>query len=211
MMQSQIANNIFNILSKKNTNPTTELVYTNEFTLLVAVVLSARTTDVLVNIATKPLFVKYDTPIKMLRLGEQGLKAYIKSIGLFNKKSSNIIALCKILAHDYGSVIPNNFERLVALPGVGRKTANVILNSLFQAPTIAVDTHVLRVSNRIGLSQSKTPEKVEADLLKVIDKKWLRHAHHWLVLHGRYICRSRKPICTICPITTYCAYYKSTF
>ncbi|WP_341788484.1 MULTISPECIES: endonuclease III [unclassified Rickettsia] len=207
-MQAEIVNKIFEVFSKNNKNPKTELVYKNDFTLLVAVILSAQATDVSVNLATKSLFETYDTPEKILGLGEEGLKKYIKSIGLFNSKAKNIIALCQILISNYDSKVPNNFEELVKLPGVGRKTANVVLNCLFGLPTMAVDTHVFRVAKRIGLAKGNTPEAVEKELLQIIDAKWLSHAHHWLILHGRYICKARKPDCEICPIKKYCEYYR---
>lgn len=207
-MQAQIVNKIFEILSKNNENPKTELVYKNDFTLLVAVILSAQATDISVNIATKPLFEIYDTPKKILELGNEGLKKYIKSIGLYNSKAKNIMALCQILISDYNSKVPDNFEQLVKLPGVGRKTANVVLNCLFGLPTMAVDTHVFRVAKRVGLAKGSTPKAVEKELLQIIDGKWLNHAHHWLILHGRYICKARKPDCDICPIKEYCEYYK---
>ncbi|AXI24205.1 Endonuclease III [Cardinium endosymbiont of Sogatella furcifera] len=207
-MEKPIVDTIFEILSHKNQNPTTELVYKNAFTLLVAVILSAQATDVSVNIATKPLFEWCDTPEQMVCLGEEGLKKYIKSIGLFNHKAKHIIALSKQLINQYNSCVPNSFEALLQLPGVGRKTANVLLNCLFNQPTIAVDTHVFRVSKRIGLAKGTTPEKVESELLKIINPKWHNHAHHWLILHGRYICKARKPNCTVCPIQAYCAYYQ---
>lgn len=206
-MQAQIVNKIFEILSKNNENPKTELVYKNDFTLLVAVILSAQATDISVNLATKSLFEIYDTPEQILNLGEEGLKKYIKSIGLFNSKAKNIIALCKILISDHQSSVPNSFEELVKLPGVGRKTANVVLNCLFGLPTMAVDTHVFRVAKRIGLAKGNSPEAVEKELLQIIDGKWQGHAHHWLILHGRYICKARKPDCDICPIKEYCEYY----
>ncbi|WP_419241202.1 endonuclease III [Cardinium endosymbiont of Nabis limbatus] len=209
-MEKSIVNKIFETLRDTNQNPTTELVYKNGFTLLVAVILSAQATDISVNIATKALFERCDTPEKMVCLGEEGLKKYIKSIGLFNHKVKNIIALSKLLINHYDSHVPNNFKALLQLPGVGRKTANVVLNCLFNAPTIAVDTHVFRVAKRIGLANGMTPEKVERELLKTIDQKWHRNAHHWLILHGRYICKARKPNCTICPIKAYCGYYKAS-
>lgn len=202
------ADKIFHILSKANPKPTTELKYTNDFTLLIAVVLSAHTTDLSVNKATQPLFELYDRPDKMLTLGEAGLKKYIQSIGLFNNKAKNIIALCKILITHYQGNIPNHFEELIKLPGVGRKTANVVLNCLYQRPTIAVDTHVFRVAKRLGLAYGQSPVKVEKELLQVVNKKWLHHAHHWLVLHGRYICKARKPNCIQCVLQAYCNYYK---
>ncbi|WP_341787482.1 endonuclease III [Rickettsia endosymbiont of Cantharis rufa] len=206
-MQAQIVNKIFEIFRKHNTNPKTELIYKNDFTLLVAVILSAQATDISVNLATKSLFKIYDTPEKILELGEERLKKYIKSIGLFNSKAKNIIALCKILINDYQASVPNNFKDLIKLPGVGRKTANVVLNCLFGMPTMAVDTHVFRVSKRIGFAKGGAPEIVEKELLQIIDEKWLIHAHHWLILHGRYICKARKPDCNICPIKEYCEYY----
>ncbi|QCS24734.1 endonuclease III [Rickettsia parkeri] len=206
-MQAQIVNKIFEIFSKNNPNPKTALIYKNDFTLLVAVILSAQATDISVNLATKSLFATYDTPEKILELGEEGLKKYIKSIGLFNSKAKNIIALCKILISNYQASVPNDFKALIKLPGVGRKTANVVLNCLFGMPTMAVDTHVFRVANRIGLAKGGTPEIVEKELLQIIDTKWLTHAHHWLILHGRYICKARKPDCDICPIKEYCDYY----
>jgi endonuclease-3 len=210
-MQAQIVDRIFQILSHHNANPKTELEYKNDFTLLVAVILSAQATDISVNLATKHLFAIYDTPEKILQLGEDGLKNYIKSIGLFNSKAKNIIALCKILINNHQAKIPDNFEELIKLPGVGRKTANVVLNCLFGKSTIAVDTHVFRVSKRLGLAKGNTPAVVERELLRIIDKKWQAFAHHWLILHGRYICKARKPACIICPIKKYCEYYDKTY
>jgi endonuclease-3 len=209
MIETQIMDKIFKLLSAHNPNPTTELVYTNDFTFLIAVILSAQATDISVNLATKPLFEIYNTPAKILALGETGLKNYIKSIGLFNRKAKNIIALCSVLIDNYDSRIPNNFKDLIQLPGVGRKTANVILNCLFHQPVIAVDTHVFRVSKRLGLAQSNSVAKVEKELEQIITPQWLTHAHHWLILHGRYICKAKKPNCNICPIKAYCAYFKS--
>lgn len=203
-MQRDDIENIFKIFSQLNPNPKTELEYKNDFTLLVAVVLSAQATDLSVNKATKTLFVLYDTPEKILSLGEDGLKGYIKTIGLYNSKASNIIKLSKILQKEYDSKVPDNMQSLLKLPGVGRKTANVVLNALFGKKAMPVDTHVARVSNRLGLSNSKITDKIEKDLMSVIPEKWLIHAHHWLVLHGRYICKSRKPECKICPISLYC-------
>ncbi|AAU04188.1 endonuclease III [Rickettsia typhi] len=210
-MQAQIVNKIFEIFSKNNPKPQTALIYKNDFTLLVAVILSARATDISVNLVTKHLFETYNTPEKILALGEEGLKKYIKSIGLFNSKAKNIIASCQILIKNYQASIPNDFKELVKLPGVGRKTANVVLNCLFAMPTMAVDTHVFRVSKRIGLAKGNTTVIVEKELLQIIDEKWLTHAHHWLVLHGRYICKARKPSCRICHIKEYCEYYINTF
>lgn len=201
-------NNIFEIFNEIEPNPKTELNYNNNFTLAVAVILSAQATDISVNKATEKLFITYNTPEKLLDLGEEGLKKYIKTIGLYNAKAKNIIALCSILIDKYNSEIPSEFEQLVELPGIGRKTANVILNCAFDKPTMAVDTHVYRVSHRIGLSSGKTPEKVEKDLLEKIPNKWLKHAHHWMILHGRYICQARKPLCIKCPIAKYCEHNK---
>lgn len=207
-MEHKNINKIFQIFSNQNPNPETELEYSNNFTLAIAVILSAQSTDVSVNKATKHLFIDYDTPQKILTLGENGLKDYIRTIGLYNAKAKNIIALCKVLIDKYNSEIPETFDQLVKLPGIGRKTANVILNCAFGKLTMAVDTHVYRVSHRIGLSTGKTPEKVEKDLLKNIPPKWMQHAHHWLILHGRYTCKARKPLCEKCAITKYCKYYK---
>lgn len=208
-MDRKNINKIFQIFSNQNPYPETELEYSNNFTLAVAVILSAQATDISVNKATKHLFINYDNPQKILTLGEDGLKAYIKTIGLYNSKAKNIIALCKILIDKYNSEIPGTFDQLVKLPGIGRKTANVILNCAFGKLTMAVDTHVYRVSHRIGLSTGKTPEKVEKDLLKNIPSKWMQHAHHWLILHGRYTCKARKPLCEECAITKYCKYYNT--
>ncbi len=199
---------IFQIFSDADPTPKTELDYTNNFTLTVAVILSAQATDISVNKATKNLFAQFNTPQKILSLGETNLKTYIKTIGLYNSKAKNIIALCQILIDKYNSIIPDNFEELIKLPGVGRKTANVILNCAFAKPTMPVDTHVFRVAHRIGLSIGRSPEKVEQDLLKKIPKKWLFHAHHWLILHGRYVCKARTPMCLECNISAYCSYYK---
>lgn len=207
-MEHKNINRIFQIFSNQNPNPETELEYSNNFTLAIAVILSAQSTDVSVNKATKHLFVDYDTPQKILALGENGLKDYIRTIGLYNAKAKNIIALCKVLIDKYDSEIPETFDQLVKLPGIGRKTANVILNCAFGKLTMAVDTHVYRVSHRIGLSTGKTPEKVEKDLLRNIPSEWMQHAHHWLILHGRYTCKARKPLCEECAITKYCKYYK---
>ena len=206
-MQPKQIDHIFQIFSKQNPDPKTELKYNNNFTLAVAVILSAQATDVSVNKATKELFISHNTPQQMLNLGEDGLKTYIKTIGLYNTKAKNIIALCSILIDKYNSEIPSKFEQLIKLPGIGRKTANVILNCTFGKLTMAVDTHVYRVSHRIGFSAGNTPEKVEKDLLKNIPKKWMKHAHHWLILHGRYICKARKPLCLECLIAKHCEYY----
>lgn len=209
-MNNEKINSIFAIFSKQNPHPKTELEYVNNYTLLVAVVLSAQATDVGVNKATRALFKAVDTPEKMLKLGEAGLKNYIKTIGLFNAKAKNVILLSKKLVDEYGSEVPEDFEKLKSLPGVGIKTANVVLNCAFGHPTIAVDTHVFRVSNRIGLVKTKTPDETGAKLLKVIPKKWQMHAHHWLILHGRYCCKARKPECGKCPIINLCEYKEKT-
>jgi endonuclease-3 len=199
---------IFQIFSAANPLPKTELEYTNNFTLAVAVILSAQATDISVNKATKKFFKQFNTPQKILSLGVDNLKTHIKTIGLYNSKAKNIIALCEILIDKYNSIIPDEFEELIKLPGIGRKTANVILNCAFAKPTMAVDTHVFRVAHRIGLSVGSSPEKVENDLLKKIPSKWLFYAHHWLILHGRYVCKARTPICVKCNISSYCSYYK---
>lgn len=202
-------NEIFKIFSERNPTPRTELNFINNFTLTVSVILSAQATDISVNKATKELFKTYQTPEQIFDLGVVELKKYIKSIGLYNTKAKNIIALCQILIDKYNSRIPDSFEDLIKLPGIGRKTANVILNCAFGKPTMAVDTHVFRVAHRIGLSNGKTPEKVEYDLLQVIPDIWLLYAHHWLILHGRYICKARIPLCKECSIVTYCDYYNN--
>lgn len=206
-MNQESIQKIFLKFSSANPSPETELEYTNNFTLAVAVILSAQATDISVNKATPELFKKFDTPEKLLSLGEDGLKGYIKSIGLWSSKAKNIIALCEILIKEHNSEIPEDFEALVNLPGIGRKTANVILSCAFGHKTIAVDTHVFRVSKRLGLSNASTPEKVEKDLLKKIPEEYLMHAHHWLILHGRYVCKARKPLCDICQIKDHCKYY----
>ncbi len=200
----------FEILKKQNPHPQTELVYTTPYTLLVAVVLSAQATDKGVNKATEPLFKVADTPQKMLDLGLENLKTYIKSIGLFQTKAKNIIKLSEMLLDRHKGQVPHNREDLEALPGVGRKTANVVLNVAFGMPTIAVDTHIFRVSNRTGLAVGKTPLDVEKKLEQVIPTQYRDHAHHWLILHGRYICVARNPKCSICPVQADCAYYTQT-
>ena len=208
-MQTKIVDKIFQVFNSLDPDPKTELKYDNIFTLLVSIVLSAQATDISVNKATKELYVHYDTPGKMLDLGEENLKKYIRIIGLYNAKAKNIIALCKILITDFNSEVPCTFEELIKLPGVGRKTANVLLNCAYGIPTVAVDTHVFRVSKRLGLARGNTPDKVEAELLEIIPAKWLKNAHHWLILHGRYICKARQPLCSNCPVKDYCEYYKA--
>lgn len=201
---------IFARLSAANPEPVTELESVNTYTLLVAVICSAQTTDAGVNKATRHLFPIVDTPQKMLDLGEEGLKDYIKTIGLFNSKAKNVIAMSQMLVEKHNGEVPDTMEELQALPGVGRKTANVILNCAFGQPTMAVDTHVFRISNRIGLVKAKNVDDTERQLLKRIPAKWLRHAHHWLILHGRYVCKARKPECERCIINDLCEYSAKT-
>lgn len=209
-MTPQEIEHFFEKLSAHNPNPKGELYSINPFTLLVAVVLSAQATDKGVNKATFELFKVAPTPEKMLALGEEGLKSYIKTIGLFNAKARNIIALSQRLITDFGSEVPSQREDLESLPGVGRKTANVVLNAAFHHPVIAVDTHIFRVSNRTGLAFGKTPLEVEKELMKRIPPQWIPQAHHWLVLHGRYICKARTPLCPTCPVRHECHYpYKT--
>ncbi|HQX27643.1 MAG TPA: endonuclease III [Alphaproteobacteria bacterium] len=200
----------FSTLRAKNPEPRSELEYTNPYTLLVAVVLSAQATDIGVNKATKELFKTIDTPQKMVALGLDKLKTHIKTIGLFNTKAKNVIALSEKLIYEYDGKIPNTRDELVKLPGVGRKTANVVLNVAFGQPTMAVDTHIFRVSNRTSLAPGKTPEAVEEKLLKVVPTEFAMHAHHWLILHGRYICKARTPLCAECPVYDQCAYKAKT-
>lgn len=209
-MKSEDINKVFQEFYKKNPNPRTELNSNNPYTLLVAVVLSAQSTDIGVNKATKALFQVINTPEDMITLGEEKLKEYVKTIGLFNTKSKNIIALSKKLIQEYNSQVPDSFEELIKLPGVGTKTAKVILNAAFNKPVIAVDTHVFRTAVRIGLSAKKTLKAVEEDLPKRIPEKWKPNAHHWLVLHGRYICKARTPLCSVCFISSYCKYFQET-
>lgn len=197
---------IFSRLKKANPNPRTELVHKSNFELLVSVILSAQATDVSVNKATKDLYKVANTPRKMLKLGEKKLKTYIKSIGLYNSKAENIIKTSRILLDDHGGRVPRNREALQSLPGVGRKTANVVLNNAFNQPTIAVDTHIFRVSNRTGLAPGKNVLAVELKLEKRVPEKYKLHAHHWLILLGRYICLARKPKCPECPIFDLCEY-----
>ncbi|MCR9236765.1 MAG: endonuclease III [Alphaproteobacteria bacterium] len=197
---------MFDRFSQANPEPKGELDYVNDFTLLVAVVLSAQATDVGVNRATKDLFKIADTPAKMLALGEANVRDYIKTIGLYRNKAKNVMALCDKLIAEFDGVVPANRDFLETLPGVGRKTANVVMNIAFGEPTIAVDTHLFRVSNRTGLAPGKTPLDVELLLEKAIPKEHLLHAHHWLILHGRYICKARKPDCEKCLIADLCRY-----
>lgn len=195
---------VFRRFKKKNPAPATELKAQNPFTLLVSVVLSAQATDKSVNKATEPLYKIADTPEKILALGEDGLIAYIKTIGLYRSKAKHVMGLCRMLIDDYGGKLPRKREDLERLPGVGRKTANVILNVVYSEPTMPVDTHLLRISPRIGLSEGTTPIEVEKDLLACIPAEFLGHAHHWLILHGRYVCVARKPLCSQCLIADLC-------
>jgi endonuclease-3 len=194
----------FQRLSELNPEPTTELEYDTPFELLIAVILSAQATDVGVNKATRKLFPAANTPAAILALGEDGLKGYIKTIGLFNSKAKNIIKACRDLIDQHGGRVPDNRAELEALAGVGRKTANVVLNTAFGQPTMAVDTHIFRVSNRTGLAPGKTPLAVERALLKRVPEAYLKDAHHWLILHGRYVCKARKPLCGQCPVYDLC-------
>ena len=201
---------IFRRFAAADPEPKGELEHTNPFTLLVAVVLSAQATDAGVNKATRALFEKADTPQAMLALGEEQVRDHIKSIGLFRAKARNVILLSEKLIREFGGVVPEDRDQLETLPGVGRKTANVVMNVAFGAATMAVDTHVLRVSNRIGLSDGKTPLAVEMDLLAKVPPQFGVHAHHWLILHGRYVCRARKPACPACLIRDICRYPEKT-
>ncbi|MDQ5905613.1 MAG: endonuclease [Pseudomonadota bacterium] len=197
---------IFARLQAANPAPTTELEYASAFQLLIAVILSAQATDVSVNKATRRLFVDAPTPSAMAALGEAGLADYIKTIGLYRTKAKNVIATCQLLLSQHGGEVPRTREALEALPGVGRKTANVVLNTAFGEPTIAVDTHIFRVANRIGLAPGKTPLAVELKLLKSVPEQYLRDAHHWLILHGRYVCTARRPQCERCSISDLCEF-----
>ncbi|MEI7598597.1 MAG: endonuclease III [Aestuariivirga sp.] len=201
---------IFRRFQAANPEPKGELHHMNPYTLLVAVVLSAQATDEGVNKATRPLFAIADTPQKMVSLGEDTVREAVKTIGLFRGKAKNVILLSQQLIDKHGSEVPDDREALEALPGVGRKTANVVLNIAFGHPTIAVDTHLFRVGNRTGLAPGKTPLEVEMKLLKVVPKAYGRHAHHWLILHGRYICKARKPECWRCPISDICRFKPKT-
>ncbi len=199
---------IFSTLRRLNPEPRTELRYQSPFELLIAVILSAQATDVSVNKATEKLFAVANSPHAMLKLGVRGLKPYIRTIGLYNTKAENIIKTCGILIDEHDGVVPQSREALEKLPGVGRKTANVVLNTAFGVPTIAVDTHIFRVSNRTGIAPGKTPLEVEKRLLRLTPEEFRRDAHHWLILHGRYICKARKPLCGECPIVEWCEYKK---
>jgi endonuclease-3 len=201
--QARIAE-LFERFEGEESDPRTELDYNSPYTLVVAVALSAQATDVAVNKATARLFEVADTPQAMLALGEEGLKPFISSIGLYNTKAKNVIALSRILIEQHGGEVPLEREKLQALPGVGRKTASVVLNELRVEPAIAVDTHVFRVSHRLGLATGKTPDQVEAELMAVVPQPYLTRAHHWLILHGRYVCIARRPKCEVCPVADLC-------
>ena len=205
-MNKQKRHEIFVRFREQNPQPTTELNYHSAFELLIAVILSAQATDVSVNKATATLFQAANTPQAMIDLGLQRLKEHIKSIGLYNSKAQNVIKTCELLVNLHGGEVPDNREALEALPGVGRKTANVVLNTAFGQPTMAVDTHIYRVANRIGLAKGKTPLAVELGLLKNIEPEFLHDAHHWLILHGRYVCTARNPHCSTCLIRDLCDY-----
>lgn len=205
-MKAEAIDQFFARLSALDPEPKGELNYVNPYTLLVAVVLSAQATDIGVNKATHGLFAEADNPAAMLALGEARVRDHIKTIGLFNSKAKNVIALSQMLLEQHGGEVPQDRDSLVKLPGVGRKTANVVLNIAFGQPTIAVDTHLFRVSNRTGMAPGKTPEEVERKLEKKIPARWKLHAHHWLILHGRYICKARKPDCAGCPVEDLCGY-----
>ena len=209
-MNAKDIDEFFRRLAARNPDPKGELEYTNPFTLLVAVVLSAQATDSGVNKATRALFQAADNPAAMVGLGEERVRDYVKTIGLFNSKARNIIALSKILLEKYDGQVPAERDALTELPGVGRKTANVVLNIAFGQPTIAVDTHLFRVANRTGMAKGKTPEAVEQELMRRVPQHWLLHAHHWLILHGRYICKARKPDCPVCPVADLCGYKDKT-
>jgi len=201
---------IFELLKEDNQNPQTELNYTSPFELLISVILSAQATDVGVNKATAKLYHVANTPQAILNLGLDGLKKYIRTIGLFNTKAENIIKTCDILVRDYGGQVPSSRKELQALPGVGRKTANVVLNTAFGQPTIAVDTHIFRVSNRTGIASGKTVREVEDRLVRLVPDQYKQDAHHWLILHGRYTCIARKPRCGSCIIHDLCEYRSKT-
>jgi len=202
---------VFDRLSLLDPNPQTELHFEDPYTLLVAVALSAQATDVSVNKATGPLFKKANTPEKMVALGVDGVKSYIKTIGLFNTKAENVIKLSQMLIDNHDGQVPEDRAALEALPGVGRKTANVVLNEAFGHPTIAVDTHIFRVGNRTGLAPGKTPDAVEKELVRRVPEPYRKGAHHWLILHGRYVCKARKPECSDCVISDYCLYRDKQF
>ncbi len=201
---------MFSRLREFNPKPTTELNYATPFELLIAVILSAQATDVGVNKATRRLYAVANTPRRILELGEKGLKRHISTIGLFNAKAKNVIATCRTLVDEHGGEVPRDRESLEALPGVGRKTANVVLNTAFGEPTIAVDTHIFRVANRTGLAKGKDVRQVEDKLMRVVPVEFRQDAHHWLILHGRYVCKARKPDCPVCLIRDLCSFRPKT-
>ncbi len=203
-MQPEYISRFFATLKAANPQPVTELEYTSVFELLTAVLLSAQATDVSVNKATRNLFVVANTPAKMLALGLEGLEQHIKTIGLYHSKARHLLHTCQLLLDQHGGHVPRTREALETLPGVGRKTANVVLNSAFGEPTMAVDTHIFRVGNRTGLAPGKTPLEVELKLLKRVPKEYLVDAHHWLILHGRYVCKARQPLCDACQVSAFC-------
>lgn len=209
-MKPERRQQMFERLRARNPHPTTELEYQTPFELLVAVILSAQATDKGVNIATRKLFPVANTPAKILALGETGLTEFVKTIGLYKGKTKNILATCRLLIEQHQSEVPKTREALEALPGVGRKTANVVLNTAFGEPTMAVDTHIFRVANRTGLAPGRTVLAVEKKLLKNIPGEFLKDAHHWLILHGRYVCKARKPNCPACPIADLCSFKRKT-
>ena len=209
-MNAQKRREIFSRLREGNPHPTTELLYATPFELLIAVVLSAQATDKGVNIATRKLYPVANTPEQILKLGLEGLEQYVRTIGLYHSKAKHIMETCRILVEQHHSIVPNTREELEKLPGVGRKTANVILNTAFGHPTMAVDTHIFRVANRTGIAPGKNVLEVEKKLLKYIDKQFMQDAHHWLILHGRYVCKARKPNCPECMIRDLCEYKDKT-
>jgi endonuclease-3 len=205
-MNSEKRSKIFHRLRQLDPQPTTELRYVNPFELLISVILSAQATDVSVNKATAKLYPVANTPASILALGVAGLKPFIRTIGLYNNKAENIIKTCRILLERHGGDVPRSRAALEALPGVGRKTANVVLNTAFGEPTIAVDTHIFRVANRTGIAKGKTPLEVEKRLLRLTPEEFRKDAHHWLILHGRYVCKARQPLCASCAIEAWCEY-----
>ena len=208
-MRKLTIDKVFKLLSKNYPSPQTELKYINSYTFLISVVLSAQSTDISVNNATKGLFKIIKNPQTMIKLGEENLKKYIKKIGLYNSKARNIIKLSKVLVNKYNSKIPKNFNELISLPGVGNKTASVYQNVILKIPRIAVDTHVYRLANRIGLTKTKTADLTQTKLEKVVPTKWLMEAHHLLIIHGRRICKAQRPLCSLCSIQQFCQYRKN--
>ena len=209
-MKPEARQQMFERLRARNPHPTTELEYGDAFQLLIAVILSAQATDRSVNLATRKLFPVAGTPEAILALGEEGLTAHIRTIGLYKTKAKNVIATCRLLLEQHGGAVPREREALEALPGVGRKTANVVLNTAFGEPTMAVDTHIFRVANRTGLAKGSTPLAVEKKLLRAVPPEFLKDAHHWLILHGRYTCKALKPACPACPIADLCGFKRKT-